>query len=569
MQSDRKTGLYMGLPPASQRRGRPPGCGRKAKLETGFLGYFLRFRQRVAVNVDFGSSGFRAAFATGAIVPLMPLFDNACERAAMANDARPRDTTAASSEPLDVDFCIIGAGAGGLAVAQVAAAFGQRVVLVEKHKMGGDNLNYGGVPSKALIAAGRRAQAMRDAAHFGIQAVEPRVDYRGVNAYVKDAIAAAAGNASIARYAGMGVFVITAAARFLDKSTVIAGDHRITARFFVIATGSSPLVPDVSGIAEVPYFTNETIFDNAELLPRLIVIGGGGTALELAQAHHRLGSIVTVLEDGHALSGEDPELSAVVLSALRGQGIDIREGAQLTAATRTADGVSVTVTRNGVSEIHDGTHLLIAAGRKPNLANLGLEAAGVRYTKSGITVDRGLRTSNRRVFGIGDVTGQSSSAHGAEDHAGIVLQRALFKLGAKTSKRTVPRVTCTDPQFAHAGLVESAARAGHGRVNVLRWPYAENDRAQIEAVTGGQIKIVTSKRGDILGATIVGADAGELIQMWSLAIAQGLNIKAMTDWVSPYPTLSEISRRAAMRSLTAAPSNPVLRKAIALLGKLG
>ncbi|MBX9683065.1 MAG: FAD-dependent oxidoreductase [Hyphomicrobium sp.] len=475
----------------------------------------------------------------------------------------------ASSTSLSVDFCIIGAGSGGLSVAAAAAAFGQRVVLIEKHKMGGDCLNYGCVPSKALLAAGKRAHAIRTSAPFGITSQQPVIDYRAVQTHVREVISAIAPNDSVERFTGLGVQVITAAGRFVDAKTVAAGDFRITARWFVIATGSSPAAPPISGLSDVPYFTNETIFDNAQLLPHLIVVGGGPIGLEMAQAHRRLGSNVTVIEAAKALGRDDPEMAIIVLQRLRAEGIEIIEGAQVTSVARTASGITATTSREGVTRVIDATHILVAAGRRPNTSELGLEAAGIAVDKKGITVNAGLVTSNRRVFAIGDVAGGPQFTHIANDDAGIVIRRALFRLPAKTTSRAVPWVTFTEPELANAGLSEADARTKFGKINVLRWPYHENDRAQAERETIGHVKVITDKGGRILGASIVGAHAGELIQMWSLALSQRLKIKAMTGWISPYPTLSEINKRAAFRYYATAAGNPFVRKIIALLTKLG
>ena len=487
----------------------------------------------------------------------------------MSKDNAASASTSGRGEKLDVDLCVIGAGSGGLSVAAAAAAFGQKVVLIEKHKMGGDCLNYGCVPSKALIASGKRAQAMRTSAQFGIAPLEPRIDHRAVHDHVKSVIAAIAPNDSVERFTGLGVRVITAAGRFADKSTVVAGDCSITARRFIVATGSSPIVPPIPGLADVPYFTNETIFDNAQRLPHLIIVGGGPIGLELAQAHRRLGSQVTVLEGLKAMAKDDPELATVVLARLRGEGIDIRENSLVQKVTGGNGTISATITKDGIPETIEGSHILIAAGRRPNTADLGLEAAGIAFDKKGITVNAGLVTSNRRVFAIGDVTGGLQFTHVANDHAGIVIRRALFRLPAKATGRVVPWVTYTDPELAHVGLTEAQAKEKLGKINVLRWPYHENDRAQAERETEGYVKVVVARNGRILGASIVGAHAGELIQMWSLALSQGLKIKAMTEWISPYPTLSEINKRAAFRYYADVPGSPRLRKAIAWLAKLG
>ena len=301
----------------------------------------------------------------------------------MPKDSLDQAANAVRAEKINVDLCIIGAGSGGLSVAAAAAAFGQKVVLIEKHKMGGDCLNYGCVPSKALIAAGKRAQAFRTSEKFGIVPGEPRIDHRAVHDHVQGVIAAIAPNDSVERFTGLGVKVITAAGRFADASTVVAGEHRITARRFVIATGSSPIVPPIPGLADIPYFTNETIFDNAARIPHLIIIGGGPIGLELAQAHRRLGSEVTVLEGAKALAKDDPELAAVVLEHLRGEGIDIREGTLVERVAAGDGGLTITAKKDGAPVIIEGTHVLVAAGRRPNTADLGLEAAGIKFDKKG------------------------------------------------------------------------------------------------------------------------------------------------------------------------------------------
>jgi pyruvate/2-oxoglutarate dehydrogenase complex dihydrolipoamide dehydrogenase (E3) component len=350
---------------------------------------------------------------------------------------------------------------------------------------------------------------------------------------------------------------------------VVAGEVRIKARRFVIATGSTPLVPPIPGLDSVPYFTNETIFDNQERPESLIIVGGGPIGMELAQAHRRLGSRVTVIEAAKALSKDDPELTKVVLDELRKEGVTILEGTKVESVEGGMGRVRVNVAVGDEKQVIEGTHLLLAVGRKPTTADLGLEAAGIRYDKRGINVSAGLRTSNRRVYAIGDVAGGLQFTHVANYHAGIVIRRALFRMPAKVDTRIIPWVTFTEPELAHVGLSEEEARKEVGKINVLRWPYHENDRAQAERETEGHIKVVTAKNGKILGATIVGAQAGELIQMWALAISQKMNIKAMIGWVSPYPTLSEINKRVAYRYYATAPSSPLVRWIIGFLAKFG
>jgi pyruvate/2-oxoglutarate dehydrogenase complex dihydrolipoamide dehydrogenase (E3) component len=478
-------------------------------------------------------------------------------------------SSVAQGDLITADICVIGAGSGGLSVAAAAVAFGRSVVLIEKHKMGGDCLNYGCVPSKALISSAKRAHALRTAGTFGVAPVEPTIDHRAVHDHVKGVIGAIAPNDSVERFTGLGVRVIAGAARFLDKKTVAAGDFRVRARRFVIATGSSPAVPPIPGLENAPYFTNETIFDNDRKLDHLIVIGGGPIGLEMAQAHLRLGSRVTVLEGARALAKDDPELTAVVLNHLRYEGVEIIEGAQADRIESFPGYLRVHYTSDGATRVVEGSHILVAAGRRPTVGDLNLEAAGVRYKPTGITVDRGLRTSNRRIFAIGDAIGGLQFTHVANYHAGIVIRRALFRLPAKVDLSIVPWVTFTEPELAHVGLSEEQAKKENGSVNVLRWPYHENDRAQAERATDGHVKVLTDKKGRILGATIVGLHAGELIHVWSFAIAQKLKIKAMTDWIAPYPTLGEINKRVAYRHFATAPGNRLIRRIIDFLAWFG
>ena len=489
------------------------------------------------------------------------------------------DATGGSDEPLSIsepsetieaDLCVIGAGSGGLSVAAAAAAFGVNVVLLEKHKMGGDCLNYGCVPSKAMIAAGRYAHAMRSGKPFGVTTFEPNIDHAAVNDHVKSVIAAIEPNDSVERFTGLGVRVIQSAGRFVDKETVRVGDRSIKARRFVIATGSTPFVPPIPGLTETPYFTNETLFDNREKLEHLIIVGGGPIGMEMAQAHRRLGSKVTVLEGLKAMGKDDPELATVVLDAVRAEGVEIREGAMVEKVEGTNGYINVTIKTDAGQETVNGTHLLMAVGRKPNLEGLGLEQAGIDYERGGIKVNDGLVTSNSKVFAIGDCTGGLQFTHVANYHAGIVIRRALFQMfWAKVNNDTVPWVTYTSPELAHVGLSEDAARKRHGKVNVLRWPFHENDRAQADRATNGLVKVIVAKNGKILGASIVGEHAGELIQMWSLAISQKMKIKAMMGWISPYPTLSEVNKRVAYRQYATAASNTVVRKVIGWLKVFG
>lgn len=452
-----------------------------------------------------------------------------------------------SAETIKTDICVIGAGSGGLSVAAGTSQMGADTVLIEKGKMGGDCLNYGCVPSKSLLAAGKIAHTMRQGEPFGIRSVEPDIDFRAVYDHVQGVIDGIAPNDSVERFEGLGVKVIEDTARFVNRHTVEAAGTAIKARRFVIATGSSASVPPIPGLGDVPFHTNETIFTADRFPERLIVIGGGPIGCELAQAHRHLGADVTILELATILPKDDPELVDVVRRSLTDDGVDLREGINVLRVEKTTDGVAVIVqSGDGPKERVAGSDLLLATGRTANVKELNLEAAGVVYTDKGIEVDKRLRTTNRHVFAIGDCAGGPQFTHVAGYHAGIVIRNALFRLPAKADHRVVPWVTFTSPELAQVGMREVEARKHHGDdLRILRWSYFENDRARTQHQTEGLIKVIVTPKGRILGAGIAGVNAGELIQTWVLAMAEKIKIGAIANMIAPYPTFGEISKRAA------------------------
>ncbi|MEO1317134.1 MAG: FAD-dependent oxidoreductase [Pseudomonadota bacterium] len=447
-------------------------------------------------------------------------------------------------DTMSPDLCVIGAGSGGLSVAAGAVQMGASVVLIEDHKMGGDCLNYGCVPSKAIIAAAKKAYAHRSSAPYGVAANEPVVDYAKVMEHVAGAIATIAPHDSEERFEKLGCTVIRARGRFTAPDAVEAGGHTIRARRFVVATGSSPLVPPIPGLDSVPYLTNENLWENRELPGHLLVVGGGPIGLEQAQAHRRLGSEVTVLEGAKAFGKDDPELAAIALEKLRGEGIDIREGAKVERVSGSAG--AVTLHLEGGAEV-TGTHLLLAVGRAANVSDLGLDAGGIEHDRRGIKIDKGLRSiSNRKVYAIGDVAGGLQFTHVANYHAGLVIRNALFRMPVTAKTEHIPWATYTDPELAQVGLTEAEAKAEDGdKVEVSRFEFAGNDRAIADGTTAGLIKVMTGHKGKILGASIVGPAAGEIIHPWALAIANGQKIGAVAAMVAPYPTLGEVTKRAA------------------------
>ena len=471
---------------------------------------------------------------------------------------------------IKVDICVIGAGSGGLSVAAGASQMGAQVALIERGLMGGDCLNYGCVPSKSLLAAAHAAQGIRESGRFGVTGGEPVIDFAAVHDHVQGVIAGIAPHDSVERYEGLGVHVIQAIARFTGPGRVEAGGVVIRARRFVVATGSRAMVPPIPGIETVPCLTNETIFDRTEAPDHLVVIGGGPIGVELAQAHRRLGARVTVIEMFSLLSNDDPELVDVVRTRLRAEGVQIHEGVTVDQVAARDNGVAVVLSEDGVERTIEGSDLLVAAGRAPNVDDLGLDAAAIDYSPKGIVVDGRLRTSNRKIFAIGDVAaGAPMLTHVAGYQAGIVIRNALFRLPAKVDYAALPWVTYSDPELAQVGLTEARAREAGHKIQVLRWPFAENDRARTEDETAGFVKVVATPGGRILGAGIVGAGAGELLQSWELAIREKLNIKAMAQLMTPYPTRGEVNKRAAGSAFMTKLTSEGTRGLVRFLGRFG
>lgn len=443
---------------------------------------------------------------------------------------------------ITTDICVIGAGSGGLSVAAGAVQMGARVVLVEGAAMGGDCLNAGCIPSKALIAAAKHAHAMTTGAPFGITPVAPQIDFAAVKDHVARVIEIIAPLDSQERFEGLGVHVIRAYGRFISPTELQAGDHIIRARRFIIATGSRPLIPPIPGVDTVPYLTNETIFGQREKPSHLIIIGGGPIGMEMAQAHRRLGCAVTVIEGAKALGKDDPELAAIILHTLRAEGVQIIEDTPVSALSGSAGAIVVTLKDGRTVQ---GSHLLLAAGRKVALESLNLGSAGVAHTPKGVTVGPDLRSTNRRIYAVGDAAGGLQFTHVAGYHAGVIIRAALFGLPSRAKTAHIPWVTYTDPELAQVGLTEAQAIATHGAgVTVTRFTFHHNDRAQTMGQTEGLIKVMVLK-GRPIGASIAGPQAGELIGLWALAISSNLKMSAVAGMVAPYPTLGEISKRVA------------------------
>jgi len=447
---------------------------------------------------------------------------------------------------LTPDFCVIGAGSGGLSFAAGATQMGTSVVLVERSKMGGDCLNTGCVPSKSLIAAAQIGHDIQTASKFGWRLEKPKVDFKKVHDHVQGVIANIAPHDSVERFEGLGVNVILEGGQFKDDKTLETKTHLIQAKRFVIATGSHPFIPPIEGLSQIPYYTNENIFDLQELPEHLIIIGGGPIGIELAQAFQRLGSQVTVLEAFKTLPKDDPEITAKLKDILIGEGIKIQENAKIISIQEKSKNIKCSYEdEKGKSHEILATHILIATGRRPTIENLNLEAAHIKFSPKGIEVDSHLRTSNSRVYAIGDCTGGYQFTHVANYHASLVIRNGIFKLNAKVRTTPIPWVTYTDPELAHVGFLESQLQDQKLPYKVLHLDFDDNDRAQAERRIEGVIKILVSPKGHILGATILGVSGGELIYPWVIAVQNNLKISAIANSIAPYPTLSDINKRIA------------------------
>lgn len=434
----------------------------------------------------------------------------------------------------DADLVIIGAGSAGLSFAAGAVQMGAGVVLIEGGEMGGDCLNTGCVPSKALIEAARRAKGAASAKNLGVSCHDVTVDYASVMHHVRETIAAIEPHDSQERFEGLGVRVIRGYAEFASKNSIRVGNETVTARRIVVATGATPIAPPINGLDTVAYFTNETFFENRNRPDHLIIIGGGPIGVEMAHAHAQLGIKTTLIESFEILPREIAKTREIVRTKLLQDGVTVFENCDVRSIKENGAIKSITL---GDGQMVKGSHILVATGRRANVQGLNLSAAGIETTDVGIKVDDSLRTTNRAVYAIGDVIGQEQFTHLAGYHASLVVRSALFGLPAKVRKNHIPRVTYCDPEVASVGDISD----GTG-IETYRVTYDGLDRAIAGARTDGFAQIWV-KNGRVRGATIVGAQAGELIHFWSLVIAQNLKLSKASSVITPYPTLSDINKK--------------------------
>ncbi len=443
------------------------------------------------------------------------------------------------------DICIIGAGAGGLSIASVSAQLGLNVCLIENHKMGGDCLNYGCIPSKSILAAAKAVKSLKKMSELGIHIDGISIDYQKVYQHVQQVIKTIEPHDSVERFESLGVTVKMGNATFIDKNTILLNKEHISAKHFVIATGSRAFIPDISGLNDLEYLTNETVFNLTEAPKHLITIGGGPIGCELSQAIRLLGAEVSILQRRQLLPHDDSDLTCIVKDELTKGGVSIYEHAtEIKSVSKTPnDEICVTFIQDDQTKSITGSHLLVATGRQVNFNNLALEKASVAYTSKGIQVNTKLKTTNKRIYAVGDVTGGFQFTHIAGYHAGIVIQNMLFKKPTKVNYKAIPWVTYTSPELAHVGISHEQASKEHPKGKTITVDFSELDRAQTEKQTTGKLKATFDHKGNPVSVSIVGKNAGELIYPWIIAIDNHLSIGKLSKFIAPYPTWGELTKK--------------------------
>ncbi len=453
----------------------------------------------------------------------------------------------------DFDSIVIGGGAAGLTVAGIAANFGAKTMMVEANLLGGDCTWTGCVPSKLLLKAGKVAHQIKKASQFGLLDSEPNIDFQKVIEHVhsvRNEVYEEADRPEI--FEEMGIEVVFGRASFIDAHTIEiqlkdGKSRKVSSKYFFIAAGASAMVPPIPGVDSVDYLTNHNLFDISQLPKELIIIGGGPIGTEMSQAFTHLGSSVTVVDMApRIMMNDDPELVEILFKELKEQGVKYELEASVKEIQNHDSKVRVIIERDGKLQNVAGDSLLMATGRKPNLEGLNLDAAGIEYTRKGITVNDSCRTSVKHIYAIGDISGRYQFTHMCEHMAKVATSRALLKVPMKIDSKHVPWVTFTSPELAHVGATEKDLRENNVNFEVYKFPYSKIDRAITEGETTGLIKVYAKKlSGKILGASVVGAHAGELISEYALAMKNGVSLRKFADTIHPYPTWSLGARRAA------------------------
>lgn len=438
------------------------------------------------------------------------------------------------------DLCVIGAGAAGLAAARAGLDRGASVAIVEASKMGGVTLNWGAVPAHALAAAAQRAHEMRTARVLGVGSEEPRVNFARINTHVQQTIARGAPEVSAEQLAALGAVVIRDRAAFMDKHTIKAGERIIRARGFIVATGSRPTIPDVPGVDDVPFHTPETIFEITRRPQHLIVVGAGATGTMLAQAHLRLGTAVTLIDIVRPLAKLDDEFADLVLRRLEAEGMTVLANTGLVSIKGEGEEIAVEVKTGADERTLSGSHLLLATGRRANVDGLGLEKAAVRFVAGQPILDRHQRTTNRRLYCVGDAAG-GHAAHSASHFGAAAARHALGAWEGLQDRSILPRVMFTDPEIATVGLTEAEARRKYkDGFSVTRMGWSQLDRARVEGRTEGHAKMLTLGNGRIIGVSLTGIGASEVIGIFALAISRRLGVTDLAQTIAPYPSAAQI-----------------------------
>jgi pyruvate/2-oxoglutarate dehydrogenase complex dihydrolipoamide dehydrogenase (E3) component len=469
------------------------------------------------------------------------------------------------SNLLKCDVCIIGAGPGGLSIATAANTLGASVVLIEENKMGGDCLNVGRVPLTSLIESARLVNRIKNAAKFGVPLSTPDINYAYIHQHTQEVITAIAPEISAEHLSKLGIIVLHGHGQFIDQQTVSVGEQKVKAKYFIIATGSKPAIPPILGLESVKFFTSATIVECQEKPQRLLVIGGGAIGCEIAQAYAMLGTPVTLIDVRSILPHDDQQFVEMIRQQLVANNIDLLENIKISQVKQQGAQITVHFTQGNISREVTGSHLFIATGRRANIGKLNLTAANIVFNEQAIEVDTRLRTSNKKVFAIGSVVGKVPSPHNAKYQASIIIKNVLFKYSAKISDKIIPWVTYTTPELAQVGLTEQQAREKNMKIKITIENFVRNDRAQMQYQTNGAIKVITDMKANILGVSIIGTQAGELIFPWILAMQHGLSIKQMAKTIAPYPTLNDINKRVAMNYFIPLYSSKWMRLLVKLL----
>ena len=444
------------------------------------------------------------------------------------------------------NLVVIGAGTAGLVTAAGAAGLGAKVALIERHLMGGDCLNVGCVPSKAIIRSGRVAAEMKHAARYGVAPVKADVDFGAVMRRMREIRASISPHDSANRFKELGVDVFMGEARFTGSDTVDVGGTTLHFKKACIASGARASNPPIEGLAEAGFLTNETVFSLTERPDRLAIIGAGPIGCELAQTFQLLGSHVTLLElSDRIMSREDADASAIVRESMVNDGVEIVTGAKTTRVTRDGAQRTIEVEVSGESRKIVVDEILIGAGRKPNVDGLNLEAANVTYSsQTGVEVNDNLQTTNPNIYAAGDVCMAWKFTHAADFAARIVIQNALFMGRKKLSSLTMPWCTYTHPEVAHVGLYEHEANDRGIAVDTYTQPFDGVDRALTDGASNGFVKVHTKQGTDtILGATLVATNAGDMISEITLAMVNGVGLKGLANTIHPYPTQADAIRK--------------------------